>query len=372
MLWTRRFAFGRAVARLSLRGLIACVRAVDGLAGCKPVVDRRGLDEKQVAPPRTLPADKTSPAAEPKPNDVARQASKIAGTDWPKLRADLIKLGRKSNAIEAGEGAVAASRRTNGDVSKQLATDLVWLGTFYVDQDDLLESVRCVFKEALTIRIKLLGEKHDLTGDARRELANVDLRSRLTPAERQELIEADHETQTAADRIAPDVNALKAAKRSLEIRRLLLGSEHPLVASSLNVLGEIEKESGQFRQAESDLKQALTIRQAAPGERSLSDAADQGGFGVPVRRLGGGDTLDPLRSSNKCSKRVCSTLGDDHDLTGDAYSGFGFSYMLMGDFAHSLPARDLRGAGNSAKDPGRRALSHLSGRHQFGSALQSH
>ena len=212
-----------------------------------------------------------------------------------------------------------------------------------------------VFKEALTIRIKLLGEKHDLTGDARRELANVDLRSRLTPAEHQELIEADYETQTAADRIAPDVNALKAAKRFFEIRRLLLGSEHPLVASSLNVLGKIEKESGQFRQAESDLKRALTIRQKHLENDHSQTLQTKVNMAFLYEDWGG--AIPSIRSDLPTSARSASDrlLGDDHYLTGDAYSGLGFSYMLMGDFAKGRQARDRRGRWKFCKRPGEKS-----------------
>jgi CHAT domain-containing protein/tetratricopeptide (TPR) repeat protein len=334
MLWTRRFAFVRAVARISLRELIACVAlsAVGSAGNPSSLADDK---PKPVAPPRIVPADKTSRSGEPKPNDGAGQAAKIAGADWPKLRADLIHLGRKSDAIASGEAAVAASRRTYGDVSEQVATDLVWLGTFYVDQDDL-EAARRVCKEALAIRVKLLGEKHDLTSDARRELADVDLRSRLTPAERRELIEADHEHQTAADRTAPDASALKSAHRSLNIRRRLLGSEHPLVASSLNVLGEIEKESHQFRQAESDLKQALTIRQKRLGNDHPQTLETQIDLAFVYEDWG------RYPRSAQIFQQVLATrrrlLGEEHCLTGDAYSGLGFSYMLLGDFAKARPA----------------------------------
>jgi CHAT domain-containing protein/tetratricopeptide (TPR) repeat protein len=287
-----------------------------------------------VAPPRNSPADKASGDAKRTPNEGPAGSPKIDRTDWARLQADLFKLGRKSNAIEAGEAAVAASRRSHGDVSEQVASDLVWLGSFYVNQDDL-DSARRVFKEALAIRIKLLGEKHDLTGDARRELADVDVRSRLTRAERLELIEADHES-LAADNRVPSADDLKAAIRADEIRRRILGPDHLQTASSLNLLGEIERGLNRFSQAESDFERALTIRQKRLGNDHDQTLETQGDLAVLYEKWG-----QPRRSA-QIFQQVLETrrrlLGDDHYLTGEAYSGLGFSYLQMGEYAKARPA----------------------------------
>ncbi len=182
-----------------------------------------------------------------------------------KLRTELRKSGTGGNAIKTAEAAVAVSRRDYGDVSDRLAIDLGWLGSFYVEVDDL-DAARRVLQEAFAIRSKLHGEKDYQTADVRRDLADVDLRARLTPAERRELIDADHDSLAAADRSIPAADAVKAATRSIEIRKRLLGPEHPLVARSLRWQGLAYQRLGKLDRAEASLQESVTIRTKVLGD----------------------------------------------------------------------------------------------------------
>jgi CHAT domain-containing protein len=262
MSWFRQAAENRAVVRKPPLRLIGFVTLSLGLLGAGP--HWSFADDKPQPAPNTA-TERPASDKKPKPADAANRAPKAVRVDWPSLRTDLRKYGRNGKAISAGEAAVTASRKAYGDESDQLAIDLNWLATFYVEVDDF-KSARRVLDEALAIRIKLHGEKDYRTADARRAVAEADLRSRMTPAERKELVEADHESLAGADRSVAAAASLKAATHSYEIRRRLLGPEHPLTARSLRWQGLAYQRLRQFDKAESSLRECERIRVKVLGD----------------------------------------------------------------------------------------------------------
>jgi CHAT domain-containing protein/tetratricopeptide (TPR) repeat protein len=261
MRWFRRAAENRAVVRTPPLGLIGFVILSMGFLGEGP---QWSFADDQPQPAGTA-AEKQARDKKSAPAEAARQAPKAGRTDWQSLRADLRKFGRNGNAITAGEAAVAASRKAFGDTSDQLAADLTWLASFYVELDDF-KSARRALEEALAIRLKLHGEKDYRTADARRALAEADLRSRLTPAERQELVEADRESLASTDRSLAAADTLKFATHAYETRRRLLGAEHPLTARSLRFQGLAHQRLRQFDRAESSLRECERIRLKVLGD----------------------------------------------------------------------------------------------------------
>ena len=60
-------------------------------------------------------------------------------------------------------------------------------------------------------------------------------------------------------------SAAQYTQRALAIRRNVLGDEHPLVALTLNLLGEIRHAQGAYAEAEALYKEALAIQEKSPG-----------------------------------------------------------------------------------------------------------
>ncbi|HET6323185.1 MAG TPA: CHAT domain-containing tetratricopeptide repeat protein [Planctomycetaceae bacterium] len=262
MAWFQPTAKNRAVTRVPF-ALVGCATLSIGFL--QAAAGSFAEDNPQPTPAAAPGAEKPPRDKKSKPAGSTRQTPKSGRTDWPSLRTDLRKFGRNGNAIAAGEAAVAASRKTFGDVSDRLASDLTWLATFYVEVDDF-KSARPVLDEVVAIHLKLHGEKDYRTADARRAVAEADLRSRLTPAERKELVEADHESLTGADRSIAPADSLKSATHSYEIRRRLLGPGHPLVARSLRWQGLAYQRLRQFDRAESSLRESEKIRLKVLGD----------------------------------------------------------------------------------------------------------
>jgi tetratricopeptide (TPR) repeat protein len=173
---------------------------------------------------------------------------------------------------------------------------LAWLATFYVELDDF-EAAHRALNEVLAIRIKLHGEQDYRSADARHALAEAELRSQLSQADRKELIEADHESLAAADRSIPAAESLKSATRSYEIRRRLLGPEHPLVARSLRWQGLAYQRLGQLDRAESSLRESMAVStRARPARAGLASGAI-----ARRRRASGPSYVFDARTRNRLS-----------------------------------------------------------------------
>jgi tetratricopeptide (TPR) repeat protein len=67
-------------------------------------------------------------------------------------------------------------------------------------------------------------------------------------------------------------------KRSLAIKEKALGPDHPDVATSLNILGEIHMSQGQYAQAEPLFRRSLAIREKALGPDHPDVATSSGGL----------------------------------------------------------------------------------------------
>jgi tetratricopeptide (TPR) repeat protein len=94
-----------------------------------------------------------------------------------------------------------------------------------------------LYKEALEIRLKVLGPEHPLTAASQNSLAM--------------LYEA----------IGDYPRAEPLFKKALETRQKVLGRENPTTAESLNNLAELYRAVGDYAKAEALLKEALEIYQ---------------------------------------------------------------------------------------------------------------
>ena len=96
-------------------------------------------------------------------------------------------------------------------------------------------------------------------GDARRVVEGLRLRASLSSELSAELIEADEAAATFEDLHAQgrSVDMLETTKKTLEIRRRLLGYDHPSTLSSTNHMGAVLRAQGKFEEAMSYQREAL-------------------------------------------------------------------------------------------------------------------
>lgn len=103
----------------------------------------------------------------------------------------------------------------------------------------------------------------------------------LTPAERTDLEEAQrfYVEQGRLSEAGKYAEAEKLARRSLEIRKRILGPRHEQVASSLNALGSLLHSTGSFAESERLLVEAVAIHKAVSGAKHPN-------HGVALNNLG--------------------------------------------------------------------------------------
>jgi len=186
-----------------------------------------------------------------------------------RLVREVIQLksaGKLADAIAAGEKAVGLSRGLDGDASERVASLEDLLVPIYESREDW-SAARAASETSLAVRQSLYGDKDWRVTDARLALADVDLHMRLDAKGRREL--ADAELVLAQARVLRQMGesgkGIPLANRALDIRRRILGPEHPLLPTSLNDLGLLYSGLNQHTQAESFYRQALDIRRKILG-----------------------------------------------------------------------------------------------------------
>jgi serine/threonine-protein kinase len=99
-------------------------------------------------------------------------------------------------------------------------------------------------------------------------------------------------------------------ERSLEIRRRVLGPEHPRTADSLNAVGEIHREQSRLPLAESAHRQALEVRRKvlAPDDPAIAESLNNLGLVLQAR----GQHADAERLFRESLDRRRRVLGEDH------------------------------------------------------------
>jgi CHAT domain-containing protein/Tfp pilus assembly protein PilF len=175
-----------------------------------------------------------------------------------------------------------------------------------------------LYKRALEIREKALGEDHPDVAQSLNNLAILD-RARGRHAE----AEAHY-------------------KRSLEIREKALGPHHPDVAQSLNSLAILYYMQGKYTEAEPLMKRSLEIRQTALGSDHPDVAQSLNSLAILYQTQGKYSIAEPL------VKRALEiweiALGPDHGDVAQGLNTLASIYLTQGKYAASeaLYKRSLR------------------------------
>lgn len=175
--------------------------------------------------------------------------------------------GKLAEAIAALEQKLAKEREAYGhDHAIALAT-LGQLAELHEACDDLA-AARKVWEEVLATRTRLAGAKHWQATDARLGLARLTHLEAMTPAQRQQVVEAAAlraQVKDLGDK-GKNAEALPLAQRALELRRELLGEEDPDAIMSLKDVGWMLRDLARHDEAEPLLRRTVELRKKVLGE----------------------------------------------------------------------------------------------------------
>jgi serine/threonine protein kinase/tetratricopeptide (TPR) repeat protein len=123
--------------------------------------------------------------------------------------------------------------------------------------------------------------------------------------------------------------AVQTLERALAMRRKLLGSAHEDVGITLVELGRVYQDQGSFDRAEVLDREALEIRRAALGEGHRETAVSQSDLAAVLRWRGDLATAESLLQQSLETNR--STRGDDHPNTAAALHDLALIASAKGD-----------------------------------------
>lgn len=280
----------------------------------------------------------------------------------PLARADVLetlgrvhlRLGMSTEAEPLFRRSLALRRMELGADHPDTAAGLHHLGLGLVDRGEL-EAARDVFEKALVIRRRRLGERHPEVADTLEGLAQLHWRAeRLGDAEallRQavEIRRGDPEVLHRA-RSLSDLGAVLMQRgrpyegrrrllESLNLRRQVLGPDHPELAQGWVELGYTYLHSGQPRRAEAVLVRALELQHRVLGSRhgaledtllSLADSLrEQGRYEEAMERYREAVELDAFLHGS-----------EDHQDRATLFNNLAVTLGLAGETAE---ARELFG-----------------------------
>jgi eukaryotic-like serine/threonine-protein kinase len=124
-------------------------------------------------------------------------------------------------------------------------------------------------------------------------------------------------------------------RRSLEMRRRLLGADHPAVARSLNVTARALRQQGRYAEAESLLREALRINRLHPDDEETDVAATLRNLAHVLRSRGEYATAEPLYREAYTLHRQRS--GDDDPEAANSLINLAVVLHKRGDPAAAEP-----------------------------------
>jgi len=216
-------------------------------------------------------------------------------------------------------------RRHRAGVATALIALVVLAGfsgvTAYQSRRIRIESARVAAERDKAFEVRnFLLETFGITGPAQQGADTVAVRTLLDrrAATLDEAFTADPELRAemrgvlaeAYDQLGLHADALPHARRALDEKRELYGDVHPDVATALNVLGWIQRQTGDLETAESTLREAVRVGRAAfpRGDSRLARALND--LGVVREARGDYDEAAHLYRESLAMRR--RLLGENH------------------------------------------------------------
>jgi tetratricopeptide (TPR) repeat protein len=253
-------------------------------------------------------------ANKPALSDADRKKLLAERDRFDKESTDLQTQGRYAEAIAAAQKMLAIERRVFGDVADDVAGSLERIAQCSLGRDDFT-SARKALAEQQSILSKLYGPGDWRVAKARFAVLDVETRSRSTPQQRRLLVQADQATSqvVALYRKGDFRRAIGIAKQAADIRRRVLGEQHPDTATSLHNLAGLYYLMGDYAKAEPLYRQALEINKKVLGENHPSTATGLHSLGLLYKSMGDYAKAEArYRQALEIRKKV---LGENHPET---------------------------------------------------------
>ncbi|MBW4594736.1 MAG: tetratricopeptide repeat protein [Brasilonema angustatum HA4187-MV1] len=168
-----------------------------------------------------------------------------------------------------------------------------------------------LLKQALQIRLKVLGEEHPDTASSFNNLAGL------------------YEFQGRYDEAEPLYN------QALQIRLKVLGAEHPHTASSFNNLAALYDSQGRYDEAEPLFNQALQISLKVLGAEHPNTATSLNNLALLYDSQGRYDEAEPLY--NQALQISLKVLGAEHPDTARNLNNLALLYDSQGRYDEAEP-----------------------------------
>jgi len=221
------------------------------------------------------------------------------------------ELGEIDVALALAERAFEALQRTAPEANENAAC-LNLLAQLHTSRSDYAAAQR-MYEQAIAIAERTRGPEHISLAAPLHNLAS--LRTRLGDLK----------------------GARPLYERTLRIQERTLGPKHPDTGGTLGSLGSLVMRQGEYVAARPLLEQALAIRQAALGDHPLT-ALSLENVGVVLENLG--QFHRAREHHQEASAMFERTLGPDHPRTGGALGNLAGTLRSIGDAEAALPVAE--------------------------------
>ena len=246
--------------------------------------------------------------------------------------ASLRQNGQLAEAVPAAKKLVALTRQAFGETHPQMGGALKQLAAVSAEAGDW-PAAEATWKEVVQLGTRLYGESHYRVTDARLALQYVQGMARLDPADRQRLIAAGQRLPEA-DRLARTNQVAAALQIYLELaqrQRQLLGDKDPELAATLDRLGGLYKDLGNYDLAETCYRQAVAIKKEVRGELNPEYASSLNNLAVLyLERAEHARAAQLFEQAAEIYKR---TLGERHERYAGSLSDLGMVHFELTDYA---------------------------------------
>ncbi|XP_078356427.1 uncharacterized protein LOC144641270 [Oculina patagonica] len=196
-------------------------------------------------------------------------------------------------------------------------------------------------KEALAQNYLDLGVIEHNRGNYSEALASyklaLDIRRKLVGEEHPQTADSYREVGVTQHLLGDYTSALESKKHALDIKWKLFGEEHPQTADSYRDLGVTQHSLGDYTSALESEKHALDIRRKLFGEEHPQTADSYHSLGVTQHSLG--DYTSAFESKKLALNIRRKLFGEEHPQTADSYHSVGVTQHLLGDYNSALESK---------------------------------
>jgi CHAT domain-containing protein/Tfp pilus assembly protein PilF len=256
--------------------------------------------------------------------------------------------------VAAWQQKVAIERAVFGSTHEAVANSLAELARMQEFREVFI-AARKARQEVLAIRTRLYGESNWRVTSARLAVEDCRLLARLSPRQRQELIQAEQwnkQVVSLYQRSKPE-QAVPLAEKALRIRGNILGEKHQVYAASLNHLALLYQTLGDHNKAVPLFEKAVALSNQVLGERHPDYATSLNNLALLYLDMGEYPKALPLfQQALDLSKEA---LGENHPDYATSLNNLALLYKSMGNYRKALPlyeqARDICKEVLGAKHP---------------------